>query len=92
VQVYSFLYGAYVHVYLFCAQCTHSTRCRTVTSFSSRSPNHERPSFDTHKVMIMDMVVEAPQNRQEAKANVSDADHVISAYRTITLFTFQGLG
>jgi hypothetical protein len=69
-----------LHVYLFCAQCTHSTRCRTVTSFSSRSPNHERPSFDTHKAMIMDMVVEAPQNRQEAKVNVSDADHVNSAY------------
>jgi hypothetical protein len=30
------------------------------------------PSFDTRQAMIMDMVV-APQNHQQAKANVSDA-------------------
>ena len=38
-----------------------------------------RPSFDTRKAMIMAMVVEAPQNHQQAKANVSATDHVISA-------------
>ena len=42
--------------------------------------NHvSHPSFDTRKAMIMDMLVEAPQNHQQAKANVSATDHVISA-------------
>jgi hypothetical protein len=50
----------------------------------SRTPvlsNHvSRPSFDARKAMIMDMVVEAPQNHQQAKANVNATfDHVISA-------------
>jgi hypothetical protein len=41
--------------------------------------NHvSRPSFDTRKAMIMAMLVEAPQNHQQAKANVSAVVHVIS--------------
>ena len=42
--------------------------------------NHSlRPSFDTRKAMIMAMVVESPQNHQQAKANVSATDNLISA-------------
>ena len=37
------------------------------------------PSFDTRKAMIMAMVVESPQNYQQAKANVSVIDDLISA-------------
>ena len=48
----------------------------------SRKPipsNHaSRPSFDTRKAMIMAIIVEAPQNHQQAKANVSAIDRVIS--------------
>jgi hypothetical protein len=57
------------------------------------SSNYDRPpSFYTRKAMIMDMLVEAPQNHQQSKANVSPTDHVISARRTISPFNFQGLG
>ena len=42
------------------------------------STHASRPSFDTRKAMIMAMVVEAPQNHQQAKANVSATDHLIS--------------
>ena len=38
-----------------------------------------RPSFDTRKSMIMALLVEAPQNHQQAKFNVSASDHIISA-------------
>jgi hypothetical protein len=57
--------------------------------------NYASPTFferDTRKLkslkaMIMDMVVEAPQNHEQAKANVSDTDHVISTqYTNIPLF------
>jgi hypothetical protein len=39
------------------------------------SSDVSRPSFDTRKAMIMDMVVEAPQSHQQVKANVSVTDH-----------------
>jgi hypothetical protein len=42
--------------------------------------NHvSRPSFNTRKAMIMATVVEAPQDHQQAKANVSATVHVIFA-------------
>ena len=50
------------------------------------------PSFETRKAMIMDMVVEVPQNHQQAKANVSATNHVISVQYTNILPHFQGLG
>ena len=42
-----------------------------------------RPCFDTRKAMIVDMVVEAPQNHKQAKANVSATDYEISSHCTI---------
>ena len=50
--------------------------------------NHaSRPSFDTRKAMIMALVVESPQNHQQAKANVSATDDVISVvYKYRPLF------
>jgi len=41
------------------------------------SSHVSRPSFNTRKAMIMEMVVEAPQSHQHAKANVSATHHVI---------------
>ena len=68
----------------------------TVRMNKGRTPtpsNHvSRPSFNNCIEMIKAMVVEAPQNHQQAKGNVSAADHVISTQRTIILTPFQGLG
>ena len=67
----------------------------TVRMDKGRTPmpsNHaSRPSFDSIKAMMMAMVVEAPRNHQQAKANVSATDHVISARCTNILSSFQGL-
>ena len=49
------------------------------------SKHASRPSFDTRKAMIMATIVEAPQNHQQAKANVSATHHVISTYPTLIL-------
>ena len=51
-----------------------------------------RPSCDTRKAMIMAMGVEAPQNHQQAKSNVSATDHVISSEYIYILPHFQGHG
>jgi hypothetical protein len=53
----------------------HSERHPTVKKTKGRTPtpsyHASRPSFDTRKAMIMDMLVEAPQTHRDAKKNVS---------------------
>jgi hypothetical protein len=55
--------------------CPHSERYSTVKKTKGRTPipssHASRPSFDTRKAMIMDMLVEAPQSHRDAKKNVS---------------------
>jgi hypothetical protein len=53
----------------------HSERHLTVKKTKGRTPtpsyHASRPSFDTRKAIIMDMLVEAPQTHRDAKKNVS---------------------
>jgi hypothetical protein len=53
----------------------HSERHPTVKKTKGRTPtpsyHASRPSFDTRKAMIMDMLLEAPQTHRDAKKNVS---------------------
>jgi hypothetical protein len=66
--------------YLFFAVLKSSS---TVKRNKGRTPapskHVSRPSFETRKELIKDMLVEAPQNHKQAKSNVSATDHVISA-------------
>lgn len=72
----------------------HSERHPTVKKTKGRTPtpshHASRPSFDTRKAMIMDMLVEAPQTHRDAKKNVSTL--ILSFFRNSQLLClFQGL-
>jgi hypothetical protein len=57
---------------LFAHSETHSTVKKTKGRTPIPSSHVSRPSFDTRKAMIMDMLVEAPQTHRDAKKNVSN--------------------
>ena len=60
-------------------------RSSTVRMYKGRTPtpssHASRPSFETRKAMIMAMVVEALQNHQQAKANVSVTYVIPTVYK-----------